>query len=220
MLTPTGICDASANDASYIQSALECAKSKCTAEGWALELGLLAPLQLYCAAVGNAVPESIIDSAFACATATTAAPPMTTRQVEHSTTTHRGDSELRETTRSIYTQTTKDEEGHTVELVVPIIIGPNTMFTGKIVTNTMVNNPMTTVTSSVASTTQVPGPTSAEPTQAQGVSSSTAAAQATQADPASGNGSPFENMQAGASQFGFSGAVIGLGLLAGAILRL
>lgn len=213
------ICDASATD-SYLLNSLECAKSECDTAGWVLELGLLAPLQVYCAASGDALPESVIDSAYDCATSTSITAPTTTRKVEHSTTartTRGGGSELQDTTTSTFTQTTTDGEGHTVKLVVPIIMGPDTMFTGKIVTSTLEGNP-TTMTSTSATTTQTDASTAVEPTQAQGASSSTPTAEPTQAGPASGSGSPFENMQAGSTRFGFSSAVIGVGLLAGAFV--
>lgn len=220
ILTHTGICDASAAD-SFLENSIACQKSECEADGWVLDIGFLAPLQMFCAGSGNSIPDSILDNAYACATAST----VSTRKVEHSataTSTRGGGTELSATTSSAFTQTTTDGDGHTLELVVPIVMGPNTMYTGKTSTKTIDGSSTTATTTSTTVSTGSIVSTTAIPTQAQSASPSpsTPTAQATQKSPASGNGTPFENMQASATRFGMSGIVAGLGLFVGAFWEL
>jgi hypothetical protein len=160
-----------------------------------------------------------MDEAYECATATAGAAPTTTHKPEHSTTTattQGGGKGLEGTTTSTFTQTTTDGDGHTVAVIVPIVMGPDTMFTGSSVVSTI--KPTTTAALISTDTTQTAAPTSADATHARGASSSAPPAQATQVGPAGGNGSPFENMQAAATRFGFTTTVVGLGLFAGLFL--
>lgn len=219
ILIRTGICDASATDA-FLENSIACQKSECDAEGWDLDFKLLAPLEMFCGVFENPIPNSILDNAYDCATAST----VSTRKVEHSTTatrTRSEDTKLSATTSSMFTQTTTDGDGHTLQLVVPIIMGPNTMYTGKTVTKT-IENSSTAPTTSTTSSAETTISTTADPTQGQGASpsSSTPTAQATQKAPASGNGTPFENMQASAGRFGVSSIVAGLSCLVAAFMRL
>ncbi|KAF2866676.1 hypothetical protein BDV95DRAFT_611357 [Massariosphaeria phaeospora] len=217
------LCDAS-QSASYLSSAVSCIASTCDVDDWTINLLFLGPLQMYCGAVGNPIPETIMSGAYVACTSTKAAPQPTTRKAEHSTkpTEHKTTkgADLRSAVSSTIIKTTTDKDGNTLLLMVPIVIGPHTAIeTGRIITSTVENEPSITSTPAASSvpaspssaaetaaprTTQPPPAPPAEPTQRTG----------------EGNGSPFENMQAGATQWRFSGALVGLGALAGIFMRL
>ncbi|KAF2240543.1 hypothetical protein BU26DRAFT_526007 [Trematosphaeria pertusa] len=183
------ICDASQSD-SYLTSAVECARSECEADGSALDLLFLGPLDLYCSATGEEIPEDTMSSAYACATATAASPSLTTRKVERST-----ETSEHKTTQGGGSGSTSTLESESTATSAP--------------------------SSAAASPSQAPETSAPAPTQAQGASSSSASASPTQGTSNSnGNGSPFENMQAGASQWGFSSLVVAMSVIAGLFLRL
>lgn len=183
---------------------------------------------MFCAASGEEVPGSVMSSAYDCATATAPASSQATRKVEHSTkdsdrqTTKNNGDGLKTTVTSTLTQTTTDGDGNTLQIIVPIVMGPDTMSTGDIVTSTLDGQASATTapSSAAASPSQTAEPSAPAPTQAQGAPSSTATAETTQGRSSNSNGSPFENMQAGAAQWSFSGVAVGLSMLAGVFLRL
>ena len=221
-----GICDASQDD-EYLQNAVSCMRSDCEADDWSLEVFFLGPLDLWCSAAGNSIPEDIMSSAYDCATATTSIAPLTTREVQHSSQsggqkTKGGDSMTAIVTSTI-TRTTTDDEGHTIQLVIPIVMGPGTLSQGPTSTSTLEEDVSSTDTpsSSDASANSTPGVTASASSQAQQgqLASSTTSSNAAKKT-SSNNGSPFDNMQAGAERFSFSGTLIGLGAVAGLFARL
>lgn len=212
------ICDSSQDD-DYLTSAVECVVRSCGAEELEVDLTFLAPLQMYCAATGDDIPDSVMSSAYACATATaTSATPSPTRKVEHSSqennghkTTKEASNGLESTVTSTVTLTTTNGEGSTLQVLIPIVMGPSTMTTGEIITSTL--DSKSTASPAASST---PEPVAAAPTQAQDSSSPSATAKETNI----GQGSPFDISQGGAAHWDFSGALAGAGLLLGVLLRL
>jgi hypothetical protein len=216
-----GICEASQSD-TYLTSAVECARDKC--DGKALDIGalLLAPAQLYCGEVGNKIPDDIISSAYLCATGGTA--PTTTQKPSHAASTTKKQSEqpFETTVTTTFTQMITDDDGHTFQVAVPIIMGPSTVGTGAAVTSTVKSSAAASSSASSVSVSpsQTAKATSASATKPQAAPSSSDTATPTQRVPNS-NGSPFENMQgASASQWSFSGPAVALGLIAGVFMRL
>ncbi|KAF2793417.1 hypothetical protein K505DRAFT_417804 [Melanomma pulvis-pyrius CBS 109.77] len=214
------ICDASQSD-SYLPSAASSILANCDVKDWVLDSTFLFPVQAYCEAVGNPVPEAILSSAYAATATTSSTPPFTTRKVEHSQKSHsyettRAVDDIKSTFTTTNTQTTTDKDGNTLEIIIPIIIGPKTWSTGKIVTSTLEAKATDSPSSGAASPSVTAAPL---PTQGQQVASSTTSSQQAQRT-SNSNGSPFENMQAGAGQWSVPGVEIGMGLLAGLFMRL
>ncbi|KAF2706930.1 hypothetical protein K504DRAFT_493257 [Pleomassaria siparia CBS 279.74] len=216
------ICDASQSK-TFLPNVASSILANCDTEDWVLEATFLFPVQAYCDLVGLSVPDTIMSSAYA-ATATTASP-STTRKVVHSQTTHgyhttKAVGDLKSTVTTTRTQTTTDKDGSTLEIIIPIVLGPKTLVTGRILTSTL--EPEATRTkapSSIAawpSITAAPVPAS---TRAHVVAVPTLISSSSPKTPNSG-GSPFDNMQAGASRWSVSGTVLGMGFLAGLLMRL
>ncbi|KAF2108563.1 hypothetical protein BDV96DRAFT_652815 [Lophiotrema nucula] len=220
------ICDASQDD-NYLTDAVLCMRSDCQADDWSLDVFFLGPLDMWCSAAGNSIPEDIMSSAYDCATATASVAPLTTREVQHSSEsggqkTKGGDS-ITATVTSTITRTTTDGDGHTIQLVIPIVMGPGILSQGPTSTSTLDEDASSTdsPSSSGASASSTPGVTASASTQAQQsqVASSTTSSKAAQKT-SNNNGSPFENMQAGAERFVFSGTLVGLGAVAGLFAQL
>ncbi|KAF1834266.1 hypothetical protein BDW02DRAFT_569283 [Decorospora gaudefroyi] len=165
------ICNSGEESASYLPSAVACAVSACEAADWTVELALR-PLQLYCEAIDCAIPDEVMDDAYA-ATSGTRPPSSTTRQAHFAT----------DSTSPERTSTSQSDGGGDL-------------------TSTI--NPA--VTASPSSTTASPSPSAHDSSPA---STSASGSEETKT-PANGNGSPFENMQAGASKRTMSVRVLGL----------
>ncbi|KAF1974986.1 hypothetical protein BU23DRAFT_597951 [Bimuria novae-zelandiae CBS 107.79] len=216
------ICDSS-QDGDYLTSAVECMVRSCDADGLTIALSFLAPLQMYCMATGDGIPGPAISSAYACATATTpasTATPSPTRKVPHSTqtrqTTKEANNGLESTITSTVTLTTTNGDGNTVQVLIPIEMGPSTMITGEIITSTLgsESNSVPATTSNAEPATE---PTSALPSQTQNSPSSSSTARPTNI----GNGSPFDlSTGEGAAQRGLSASLYGAFILLGAFLRI
>ncbi|KAJ4372867.1 hypothetical protein N0V83_003158 [Neocucurbitaria cava] len=139
------VCKSTEDSASYLPDAVSCAASQCDVDDWALDL-VLGPLQLYCSAIDCSIPDQVMASAYAAATSTeepsqataTAQSSTKTKDSEPQTTTGSDDGQdLTSTVKTTLTQTTTDADGNTIQLVVPIIIGPSGMSTGDVVTSTV-----------------------------------------------------------------------------------
>jgi hypothetical protein len=214
-----GACDASRDSASYLSSVVTCAASQCKADIWATTL-VLGPLELICRAMGNSLPRDNIDAAYAAASDTsqsTRKPVATSKYANHKTSkaSYPG-TDLTTTLKSTLTRTTTDSSGNTLLVIVPIEIGPSGVFTGDLSTSTLSatsTNAPSSIPASPSPSAAASSPTATRPSQ------SSAGAQRTDS-PASGNGSPFENMQASASKWSVSGPLLGMGALAMLFMRL
>ncbi|KAF2447681.1 hypothetical protein P171DRAFT_429300 [Karstenula rhodostoma CBS 690.94] len=213
------ICESS-QDGAYLTSAVECAVQSCSADGLNVALSFLAPLQMYCKAARDDIPDEIMSSAYSCATATSATP-SPTRRVGHSTqaskTLKDASNGLDSTITSTVTLTTTNESGSTLQILIPIVMGPSTMSTGEMITSTLDSKP--TASPAATSNAEAAGSTAAAPalSQPQESPASSATARATNI----GNGSPFDlSAQGGSARWSFSAAFVGIGMLFGALARL
>ncbi|KAL1607890.1 hypothetical protein SLS60_002828 [Paraconiothyrium brasiliense] len=209
------ICESSQDD-DYLTSAVECAVQDCKFDGLNVALTFLAPLQMYCKATQDEIPDEILSSAYACATATTSATPSSTRKVEHSTqgseTSKLSGNGLKSTITSTVTVTTTNDNGNTLQVLIPIVMGPSTITTGDMVTSTLESKP--TASPAATSNADAAASTAAAPSQPKQSSASSATAQATNI----GNGSPFDlSAQGGSTRWSFSAALVGFGVLIGAL---
>ncbi|KAF2003330.1 hypothetical protein P154DRAFT_103709 [Amniculicola lignicola CBS 123094] len=227
------VCDA-AQDDSYLIDTMSCAASKCEdTQAWYLKMSFIYPLQTYCFAVGNEVPEEIISSACEAASGTTTetSAPFTTHKVQHSQKSEspktNGGHQLTKFITTTMTQTKTDDNGNTLQIIIPFVMGPSTTSYGKPITSTLdgkddSSTPPASSSSAAAaspsSTPQVTPLASTQPPQGQVASSTTSSTKAQQTSKS--NGSPFENMQAGASQWSVPRALIGMGVLAGGFMLL
>lgn len=118
--------------------------------------------------------------------------------------------ELTSTVRSTLTKTTTDSNGHTLQVIVPIAVGPSGMVTGSISTSTISGRPTTTGSPS-AVTTNPPAHTSLPELSL--LPSSTAPAPANAGGASGGNGSPFD-VSGDASRSAASLYLSSLGVLA------
>ncbi|KAF2729770.1 hypothetical protein EJ04DRAFT_555874 [Polyplosphaeria fusca] len=219
------ICDASQSD-SFLPLAASCMVSKCDETDLTVQWFFLGPLDLYCSVTGDDIPKDIMDSASAACETTSTEAPSSTSEGQHShksddkTKTHGG--ALTGSVTSTMTKTTTDGHGNTLELIIPVVMGPGTFSYGKTVTSTIqadaTSAAATSAAASPSQTADTPAPTStvAQEGQAESSTTSSQAAQRT----SNSNGSPFENMQAGAGRYGLSGALVALGAVAGLFLRL
>ncbi|KAH7385833.1 hypothetical protein BKA66DRAFT_440994 [Pyrenochaeta sp. MPI-SDFR-AT-0127] len=207
---------------SYLPSAVACAVSQCEADDWAIEL-VLGPLQLYCAAIECPIPDDVMEDAYAAATQTAKQPtqtkpptqPSAPKQSDHKST-KGSDSEqdLTSTIRTTITRTTTDSSGNTLQVIVPVVMGPTGISTGKPITSTVdgeasSTRPSASTAASLSTTTGASGPA-----LTQGPTSTSAGGSQATGRPANGNGSPFENMQAGAGRWVVSAPLLGLGVTA------
>lgn len=206
------ICKTTEDNASYLPGAVACAASQCSAAEWALEL-VLGPLQLYCAAIEAPIPEHVMEAAYAAATEMVEQPTQTTHLVRTSTEPKQNDH--KSTSRTTMTRTTTDASGNTLQVVVPVVMGPTGISTGKAMTSTVNGGASSTRTSASMSASPTPTAGSFSPALTPATPSSTSAArsQATER-PANGNGSPFDNMQAGAERWAVSAPLMGLSAVA------
>ncbi|KAK7193652.1 hypothetical protein DPSP01_000203 [Paraphaeosphaeria sporulosa] len=217
------ICESSQNG-DYLTSAVECAVRSCNADGLNVALSFLAPLQMYCKATRNEIPDEIMSSAYSCATATsTSATPTTTRKDEHSTqapkTSKDAGSGLESTITSTITVTTTDESGSTLQVLIPIVMGPSTMTTGEMITSTLDSKP--TASPAATSNAEAAGSTAAVPVPAPSQPQESPASSATAKATSIGNGSPFDlSVQGGSAPLGFSASFVGFGILFGALARI
>ncbi|KAF2176745.1 hypothetical protein K469DRAFT_721949 [Zopfia rhizophila CBS 207.26] len=221
------ICKASKSD-SFLPDAVYCAHSNCDAEDWAIDAFLI-PLQVYCGAIGKEIPYSILSSAQCAATETSQQPKATSTRRPHSQDSNgyksksKGGDELTSLVTTTVTQTTTDENGATLQIIVPVVMGPNTISYGKTITSSLEESASATGSPSSAAVSQSPTPAASASlsTQAQQgqIASSTTSSKKSEKT-SNNNGSPFENMQAGATRWSFSGALVGLGILAGVFTRL
>ncbi|KAH7130801.1 hypothetical protein B0J11DRAFT_261629 [Dendryphion nanum] len=223
------ICDASQSN-TFLPEAVSCIYRNCK-DGKIVELGLIVTAQTYCALAGNPIPDEVITSAYAATTSkpsSTAPPPLTTRKVDNSpkTTTRQGDAQLTKVYTTTFTQTSKDKDGNTLLIEIPIVMGPNTLSSGKPFTTTLdkqtsaSSDSSSSSTSAVASTSSTPEVTAPPPVTLQQpqAASSTATARSTQRF--NSNGSPFENTNDAAGRWGISGVAIGMGVIGGLLMRL
>ncbi|KAH7095468.1 hypothetical protein FB567DRAFT_31031 [Paraphoma chrysanthemicola] len=213
----TCICQTSQESDSYLPSAVSCAVSRCNAADWALDL-VLGQLQLLCTGLSCAIPDDVMEEAYAAASGSddegpgpsrTPAVASSTKKSAYKTST--AAPQLTSIIRSTFTRTTTDSSGHTVQVVVPIAVGPSGIVTGSIATSTLSGQAASTrVPSSFlpSSSAQDSLRASSQPS----TSTSAAASQRTEA-PARGNGSPFENMQATGSKWTCPNPLLGFAAL-------
>jgi hypothetical protein len=129
------------------------------------------------------------------------------------------DQGLTATLKSTVTQTTTDGSGNTLLVIIPIVVGPSGVFTGDMSTSTVTAASSNAPSSAPA--TPSPSAVASPPTPTQRAPSSTSAAGGQRTNsPASGNGSPFENMQASASRWAVPGPMLGLGVVAILFMRM
>ncbi|KAF2272551.1 uncharacterized protein EI97DRAFT_203879 [Westerdykella ornata] len=216
------ICDASQID-DFLPPAVSCVATKCDANDFALRLSLLLPLEGYCHFVGNEIPDDIMSSAYAATTATVTSAPKasSTHKGDHDRprTTKGRDYDLTATVTSTFTATTTNEEGQTLQIIVPVVIGRETISYGKTTTSTLEKK---TTVESVASATARPTVriTSAGPTQTEAQATSTTLTSKAAQRTSNSNGSPFENMQAEAGRHEVPGIFTGLGAVIGMLFAL
>jgi outer membrane biosynthesis protein TonB len=194
-------------------------------------MGFLLPLEGFCKLAGNDIPDEVLSGAYEAMTATaTATPtteqrrPATTRKAEQSEKpenpkTTQKEHRVTETLTSTMVRTTTDGEGRTLEIYVPVVIGPDTMSFGKTVTSTVGGESSATEAPSSSSATPSPTAAPTQEEQPQEAPSSTTSADAPERT-SNSNGSPFENMQAEAGQWRVSSLFLGLGAAAGMFMRL
>ncbi|KAH7085822.1 hypothetical protein BKA63DRAFT_560452 [Paraphoma chrysanthemicola] len=213
----TCICQTSQESDSYLPSAISCAVSKCNAADWALDL-VLGQLQLLCTGLSCAIPDDVMDEAYAAASDSDDEGPKPTRTPATATSTKKSAHKtstaapaLTSIVRSTFTRTTTDSSGHTVQVVVPIAVGPSGIVTGSIATSTL--SGQTASTGALSSVLSSPSAQDSLRASSQpSTSTSAAASQRTEA-PARGNGSPFENMQATGSKWTCPNSLMGFAVL-------
>ena len=158
-----------------------------------------------------------MERAYAAATGTNDEPSHTTQDAASATETKQpqrsNGEELTKTIATTITKTTTDGQGNTLQVVVPIVLGPTDVSTGAIVTSTL--DSRASSTGGPASTAASPSATASDtkPESTQDATSTAAADSQETQSPANGNGSPFENMQAGAERWLVSISMLGLGVL-------
>jgi hypothetical protein len=209
------ICDASQDD-KFLPPAVACAATTCEAGYLELQGRFLLPLGGMCLFDGNPIPIDVASSAEEAARASTTATTTLgsggygTTQAPQPTTDGQKDDEVLTTT---ITKTTTDEDGQTLQIVVPVVIGPKTTSFGRTVTSTVdAESTATESPTSIAdgpTSTDRPSPASSQAQQEAGSSTSSEAPEKTSSG--NGNGSLFENMQATASHRAASKFLAGLG---------
>lgn len=204
---------------------VRCAVADCKADRWSLQ-STLASLDFWCIILDEPISSDVIADAYA---AVSASPSETTRRPASPTSSRKseyksskGDDETHDFTSTIsstWTKTTTDSSGNTLQVIVPVVIGPSGVSTGVMSTSTLGGEATPTNAPSVASPlpTASAAPAPSAPTQA--LSSTVAAESEETESPARGNGSPFENMQADATRWVVSCPLLGLGLLAMILVR-
>ncbi|OCK80652.1 hypothetical protein K432DRAFT_443001 [Lepidopterella palustris CBS 459.81] len=218
-------CICKASRGAFITDTVACARSTCDSPHWSIDL-FLGPLELACEVVGQKIPQSIISSAECAATQSTAAP-TSTSSARHTSKaqTHRSDVQttvyITETYTTTITQTTTDDAGSTLYIIIPVIVEPSTILYGTASTLTDKGVAASTTTDFAISTIVVsPVPVSSSaavtsaPQQASQTKSQTSSTSSKKtAETNNSNGSPFTNPQAAASTQTRSWVLAGLGLL-------
>jgi len=212
----TGVCSTSEDSESYLSKAVSCAVQKCDAEEFALELAL-GPLQLLCLGLGRPISKDVMDEAYAAASGTT---PNPTNSKKPDQTTSKARSEALELTsviRSTLTQTTTDSNGNTLQVVVPIAIGPSGIVTGSFSTSTL--SGQATTTSATTPMSPLAEPSLPELSLFSPLTPTAAPQRTGTGSSRGGNGSPFD-MAGTASKWTISIPLLGLGALAVRLLRI
>jgi hypothetical protein len=224
-LTSAGICTTSESSASYLPSAVTCAVSKCNADEWTLDL-VLGSLEVLCYGMQCPIPSNVMTEAYAAAgDAEQPQQPMSkpatltsSKQSDHKSSKGGNNAQpLTSTIRSTFTKTTTDSNGNTLQIVVPIAVGPSEISTGAISTSTLSGRATSTsaplsASSSASAAASVPNPTLRP-------SSTSAIGSQQTRGPGGGNGSPFD-APSGASIWLVSSPLLGLGTLAMMFMRL
>ncbi|KAF2746569.1 hypothetical protein M011DRAFT_478170 [Sporormia fimetaria CBS 119925] len=200
------ICDASQHT-DYLPPALYCAATTCDTNSEILRIVLLLPIKPYCALNGVDVPDSVIDSAYAAACGIS--PPIISTPT---TTLKRSSHTLELTTLLSSTSMYTNGNGETIFKIIPIVMGDGYTRVGSTFESTV--QPATTgdVTSTRASATAELTGENGQPLETDAPSEDSAEGD--------GNGTLFENAQAGAGRWGVSGILAGLGAVAGMLMRL
>ncbi|KAH7414015.1 hypothetical protein DE146DRAFT_750191 [Phaeosphaeria sp. MPI-PUGE-AT-0046c] len=210
------ICNTSDDSPSYLPSAVSCAVNKCDADDWALAL-VLGPLDLLCRGIQCPIPKEVMDSAYAAAadhsnSETPPKPPApkpTSKKPEHTSLASDNAPELTSIVRSTLTKTTTDSNGHTLQVVVPIAVGPSGIVTGSMSTSTLSGSATPTGTPP-ALTTRPPADTSLPELS---LLPSSTAGPPSNGGAAAGNGSPFD-VSAAQSRFTVPACMSGVSVLA------
>ncbi|OAK94346.1 hypothetical protein IQ06DRAFT_382054 [Phaeosphaeriaceae sp. SRC1lsM3a] len=210
------ICNTSDDSPSYLPSAVSCAVNKCAADDWALEL-VLGPLDLLCRGIQCPIPKEVMDNAYAAASDDTSsetpspppAPKPTSKKPAHTSSAGDDAPQLTSTVRSTLTKTTTDNNGHTLQVIVPIALGPSGIVTGSMSTSTLSGRATTTGAPSSAIT----SPPAATSLPELSLLPSSTPPPSSNGGAAGGNGSPFD-VSAAASLSVASAWLSGLGALA------
>ncbi|KNG48710.1 hypothetical protein DDE82_002644 [Stemphylium lycopersici] len=158
-------------------------------------------------------------------TATAASAPTPTSTPTTTTTGKHSSDETEDLTSAVsttITETTTDSAGNTLQIIVPIVMGPTSISTGSIVTSTVGGSSRSHSSSAHSTTSASPSPTAQTPSPAPTADpSSTLESGSEETEPpANGNGSPFENMQADAGRWAASAAHMIMGAFFALIVRL
>ena len=227
-----GICQTSESSTSYLSSAVACAVSSCKADESDIEL-VLGPLELYCDAIGCTIPAEVVEDAYAAVSSTADSPkpthaaPTTKPAAPKPTTTTQTDdhddagADLTSAISTTITKTSTDGDGNTLQIIVPIVMGPTQISTGSIITSTVASG---TPVSTISSPSPSAQPSAPVPTPGASFTQTSSASGSEETDapppPANGNGSPFENMQAGAGRWTLSTPGMALGAFAALVVRM
>ncbi|KAF2196116.1 hypothetical protein GQ43DRAFT_445406 [Delitschia confertaspora ATCC 74209] len=210
------------SDSSFLPETVACARSNCHIKNWTVDM-LLIPLQDYCAAIGKDIPSSIISSAECAATETSRSSlaPVQTTDTRDSKTQKTEPEE--DNTSTMFTntviQTTTNDAGATLVVFVPMEVQPHTIMYGKTSTSTLGTTVSpTSVDASPSQTISRSPPTPTGIQQGQIGSSTTSSGKAQKTS--NSNGSPFENMQAGAGILRPVGGLLVIVLFAAMFLKL
>ncbi|KAF1911691.1 hypothetical protein BDU57DRAFT_542801 [Ampelomyces quisqualis] len=204
------ICKTSADSTSYLPGAISCTVSKCNADEVALDM-FLGPLDMLCSGIHCPIPDEVIKAAYANErpqSIRTTSTTTSSRKPEHSTskTTENG-PELTSTIRSTLTRTSADSSGHTLQIMVPIVVGPSGVSTGFVSTSTLTGRSTSSIIEpSLPDLSLMPSSTSAAAPQETGGS-------------AGGSGSPFD-APAAATQWTVPAPLLGMVALAMLYMRL
>jgi hypothetical protein len=158
-----------------------------------------------------------MDEAYAAAS-DTAPNPTNSNKPDQTTSKARSEAlELTSVIRSTLTQTTTDSNGNTLQVVVPIAVGPSGIVTGSFSTSTM--SGQATATSATTSMSPLAEPSLPELSLFSPLTPTAAPQRTGTGSSSGGNGSPFD-MAGTASKWTFSIPLLGLGALAVRLLRI
>ncbi len=194
--------------------------STCHADQWSLDL-VLGSLSLYCRAIEYPIPDSVMNAAY---TAATGQPYLQMTSTTRSSQSQRAPTQstddqqaLTTTVRATITRTTTDGNGNTLQVIVPLIMGPSGMSTGQVVTSTVHATASSDIVS--PSSTAKAAASAAWPSSQRPSSTSLETPRQTKQS-TNGNGSPFENMQATAARYKLLSSLLSLCLLLALFIRL